>query len=181
MRLDSMFTVKRNESAECTVQVHTESVEASSSTCEVPCSRNADSAARSHQQQQPSAHERVKVETTFVADSMATDSCRFADSETNLFDDLPVRRRTNRNAEQSVGNTSATNEMKGELVVPSPESAAQSRNSQLSSYSSSLQEMPTLLVRKTVTETPSSSSVNKQGTVRSVSCAGHICLVICLP
>jgi hypothetical protein len=38
----------------------------------------------------------VKVESTFVGDSLAMDSHRFVDSESNLFDDIPCRQRSNK-------------------------------------------------------------------------------------
>jgi hypothetical protein len=172
MRLDNMFAAKRRDTADSSVRLLTDSTEASSATCDVPCSRNTDPASRSRQQQQQqqqqsSVPERIKVETTYVADSMATDSCRYSDSETNLFDDSPVQRRTIRNTKQTVDTASVSAGAKGDLSSPAPVS----RETQLSSISSSLQEMPTLLIRKTAAETPASCSVNRQETVPVVSCA----------
>ena len=117
-----------------------------------PCPSTAEPADR--QQKSSTSTACARVETTYVADSMATDSCRYADSDTNLFDELPTRRRAGRIAKQGVSCDVASVDTKVAAKEQIGESAVECRDSESSSYLPQ-QEMPTLLVRKAVDETAS--------------------------
>lgn len=158
MRLDKMFSAK--------AQLQLGIVEPSSSTCDIPCSASIQQSTNDSQpsQRQSSVCDVSKVETTFVVDSLATNTDQYADTETDLFDVLPRRKRANKNNSPNV----APAEVKTEINDQPSASVTECQDSQPSSYLPE-QEVPTLLVRGCASVQPSVRPIDVQPTSVEVS------------